>query len=174
MIITLTGFMGSGKSRVGRELAKSLGWEFIDLDRYIEHKTGLSIAEIFKEGELKFRAIEAEAVRDIVTMRQITGDDLVLSLGGGTLTITSIRWLILGQTECVFLRTSLDSIIGRLGTKSKSRPLYQNKFDIEELLDERTPVYELAKCTVQTDGLSPKEVSDKIKSFIFRENSITL
>lgn len=174
MIISLTGFMGSGKSRVGKELAESLGWEFIDLDRYIEHKIGLSIAEIFEDGETRFRAIEAEAVRDVVTMRQITGDNLVLALGGGTLTITSVRWLILEHTNCVYLSTGLDSIIRRLGTRSKSRPLYHDTYNIEALLDERIPVYELAPYRVQTDDREPKETAETIKSFFFKENSITL
>ena len=78
--------MGSGKSSVGVRLATCLGYEFIDLDYYIEKKIGLSIDEIFKEqGEDGFRAIEAEALRDVVIMHKLTAENLVLALGGGTL-----------------------------------------------------------------------------------------
>jgi len=167
MVITLTGFMGCGKSRVGKELANLLGWEFTDLDKYIEHKMDQSIPEIFNGGEMRFRAIEAEAVRDIITMHQITGDNLVLALGGGTLTIKPIVPLILEHSECVYLRTSLDTIIGRLGTSSKSRPLFHNKYNIENLLDERTPIYELAPHIVTTDGKTPEIVAQEIKDSLF-------
>lgn len=167
MVISLTGFMGSGKSRVGRALSEALGWDFIDLDRYIEHKIGKSVPEIFQEGEEHFRAVEAEAVRDVVTMRQITGEDLVLALGGGTLTIGAIRELILDSTSCVFLRTDLDEIIRRLGTRSKSRPLFNGKFEIEDLLDSRTPVYEMARYSVRTDGKTPEAVAEEILAFLF-------
>ena len=168
MIIALTGFMGSGKSRIGKLLAESIGWEFIDLDRYIVHKTGRDIPQIFQEGELKFRVIEAEAVRDIITMRQVTGEDLVLALGGGTFSNSSVRWLILEQTQTVFLHAGLDTIIGRLGTGSRSRPLYKDKYSVEQLLDDRTPDYEEAKFTVETGQRPPEDVVEDIKSFIFK------
>lgn len=166
MVISLTGFMGSGKSRVGRELAESLGWEFTDLDRYIEHKMDQSIPEIFKDSEMRFRAIEAEAVRDILTMKQITGENLVLALGGGTLTIKPIVPLVLEHSECVYLRTGLDAIISRLGTSSKSRPLFHDKYNIERLLDERIPIYELAPHTIDTDGKDPVSIVAEIKEKI--------
>lgn len=159
--------MGSGKSRVGRELSEALGWEFVDLDKYIEHKIGKPIPEIFSEGEEHFRAIEAEAVRDVITMREITGENLVLALGGGTLTINSIRELVLGQTSCVYLRTGLDEIIGRLGTHSRKRPLFNGKYKIEELLDSRIPTYELAGHSVITDGKTPEKVAAEILAFLF-------
>ena len=158
--------MGSGKSRIGRELSVALGWEFIDLDRYIEHKIGKSIPEIFSEGEEHFRAVEAEAVRDVITMREITGESLVLALGGGTLMTGSIRELILEHTCCVYLQTGLDEIIKRLGTRSKSRPLFNGKYEIESLLDSRIPTYELAGYAVSTDGKTPEMVTSEILAFI--------
>ena len=161
--MTLTGFMGSGKSRTGKELARLLGWEFVDLDRYIEHKAGKSIAEIFEaDSEEYFRALEAEAVRDLVTMRQITGESLVLSLGGGTIMTGAIRPLILEQTFCVYLQTSLDTVLGRVGGRNRNRPMLQGKYRTEELLDARTPVYEMAALTVRTDGRTPEEVAAEI------------
>ena len=76
--------MGSGKSSVGRELASLTGLLFIDLDEYIEHKTGQSIPGIIADGEDRFRAIEAEAFRDIFIMREIRNESAVVALGGGT------------------------------------------------------------------------------------------
>ena len=91
--------MGSGKSSVGAELATLLGFEFIDLDCYIEEKIGLSIKDIFEmQGEEGFRAIEAEALRDVVVMHTLTHKDLVLALGGGTIAIKGVRHLILEDT----------------------------------------------------------------------------
>lgn len=160
--------MGSGKSSVGRSLADSLGWEFIDLDRYIEHKIGLKINEIFREGEEHFRAVEAEAVRDVVTLHQITGTDVVLALGGGTICTHSIRGLILEQTLCIYLKVGLDTIVDRLGTCSASRPLFRNLNQVEELFDTRTPAYESAPCHIICDGKSAHEVAEEIKAFIFK------
>jgi len=168
MILTLTGFMGSGKSCVGRELSSRLGWEFTDLDRYIEHKMGQTIPEIFKDGEERFRAIEAEALRDLVVMSQVTGKDIVISLGGGTITIGSARRLILEQTTCIYLRTDLDTIFKRLGTRSKSRPLFHDKLKVEDLMDTRAPLYEMAHLTVRTDGKSPAEIAEEILGMIVR------
>ena len=80
MIVSLVGYMGSGKSTTGKDLAKALGYQFIDLDEYIEEKYQAKIAEIFeKEGELGFRKIEREALKEVLTTTNI-----VLSLGGGT------------------------------------------------------------------------------------------
>jgi len=162
--------MGSGKSRTGKALAQSIGWEFIDLDQYIEHKMDQTVADLFEKGEEYFRVVEAEAVRDIVTMRQITGENLVLALGGGTLGITSVQWLIHGSTECVYLRAGLDTIISRLGTRSRTRPLYQGKYEIEDLFDSRTPVYETSEYSVDVDGKSVEEICNAIKAFFFSGN----
>lgn len=169
MIITLTGFMGSGKSRVGRQLGEILGWEFTDLDRYIEHKAGMSIPEIFKDGEDRFRALEAEALRDVVTMHQITGENVVIALGGGTVTIVPLRELIFDQTTCIYLQTGLDTIFDRLGPRGKGRPLFKDKEAIEDLLDTRAPLYEKARYHVVTDGREPEEIAREIAGLLASE-----
>ena len=153
MIVSLTGYMGSGKSSTGSELAGLLGWEFIDLDGYIEGKIGRSVGEIIaQDGETRFRAVEAEALRDVVIMHQLTGENLVLALGGGTIMTTSVRRLILEDTLCVYLKTSFGQLQKRLG-EGRWGP-------------ERQPVYEMAALTVVTDGKTPQEVAQEIRPLI--------
>lgn len=153
MIVSLTGYMGSGKSSTGLALAGLLGWEFIDLDRYIEGKIGRSPEQIIaQDGETRFRAVEAEALRDVVIMHQLTGENLVLALGGGTIMTTSVRHLILEDTRCVYLRTSDEELRKRLG---------EGRWDSQRRL-----VYELAPLTVVTDGKTPQEVAREIRPLI--------
>lgn len=161
MIISLTGYMGSGKSCVGEELAGLLGYPFIDLDEYVAHKKGCAIPEIIKnEGEDAFRALEAECVRDIIIMRELTGEDLVLALGGGTLTINSVRDFILTKTKCVYLRATFETIVGRIGSALSSRPLFSQSSYLKRL-----PVYEISGYAVDTDGKTPQSVAREIKNF---------
>lgn len=145
--------MGSGKSSTGSELAGLLGWEFIDLDAYIEGKIGRSVGEIIaQDGETRFRAVEAEALRDVVIMHQLTGENLVLALGGGTIMTTSVRRLILEDTLCVYLKTSFEQLRERL-SEGRWGP-------------ERQPVYEMAALTVVTDRKTPHEVAEEIRPLI--------
>ena len=153
--------MGSGKSTVGRELATLLGLPFIDLDSYLEHKTGQSIPEILADGEDRFRALEAEAVRDIVIMREIRNESAVVALGGGTMGIKAIRHLLFGHMGLVYLRTGFDTICGRLGEDRSSRPLFS-----EELYLKRLPIYEEAPMAVDTDGKDPGQIALEIRALL--------
>lgn len=161
MTVCLTGYMGCGKSSVGRELAPLLGLPFTDLDEYIGHKIGCSIPEIFRDGEERFRAIEAEAVRDIVTMARITGEDRVVALGGGTFTIRPIRELLLENTVCVYLKASEKTCLERIQDKD-SRPMLLNGGHYSE----RLGLYELAQYTVDTEGLTPRQCAEVVISTI--------
>lgn len=162
MIVTLTGYMGSGKSTVGEKLARLLGCEFIDLDRYIEDKTGRTIPDIFaKDGEKVFRAIEAEALRDLIVMHQLTNRNLVLALGGGTVMTVPLRDLIFGQTTCVWLKVDLQQLRSRVG-RGNGRPLADDNF--EKRFHERESVYGMAPIAIDTDGLSPDQVAMLIES----------
>lgn len=163
MIVALTGFMGCGKSSVGRALAQLRGCAFIDLDEYIVHKAGDTIRTIFeRDGLWRFRALEAEAVRDIITLREFSGDtgDLVLALGGGTFTLAPIRKLLLDKCKCVFLEASPESIRQHLaaGSDPQSRPLLQEA-DIDALLEERTQYYAECPVKVVTDGRTVLEIA---------------
>ncbi|MBO4468955.1 MAG: AAA family ATPase [Bacteroidales bacterium] len=159
MILTLTGYMGSGKSTTGLALAGLLGWEFIDLDSYIEGKIGRSPERIIaQDGETRFRAMEAEALRDVLIMHQLTGENLVLALGGGTIMTTSVRHLILEDTLCVYLRTS-DEELRKRRTEGRWNP-------------ERQPVYEMAALTVVTDGKTPQEVAELIRAELKKNKTV--
>ena len=105
MILSLTGFMGSGKSTVGRLVADALGCPFLDLDALIEKKAGRSIPEIFaEEGEAGFRALEARLLAD--TVKRYASATAVLSLGGGALGNPASERLIRGKTLCIYLQAS--------------------------------------------------------------------
>ena len=162
MIISLCGFMGSGKSTVGSMLAERLGWEFIDLDSYIEHKKGMAPGRIIgTEGEEAFRALEAECLRDVVIMHQLSGTDLVLALGGGTVTIGSVRELIFNQTTCVWLKAEMGTILERTGSDSRERPLLS-----EERYNERIPLYSMARYAVETDGKCQFQVAGEVELLV--------
>lgn len=166
MIVSLTGFMGCGKSSVGRKLSSLLEWKFIDLDEYIVHKAGMSIPDIMGQGgESYFRAIEAEALRDVVTMSEITGEDLVLSLGGGTITIGATRHLITEHSESFYLKASLETLTERLQGGMDSRPLLKDG-RMEERLKTREPLYEMAAHVIETDGKTVDAIADEIAAIV--------
>ncbi|MBQ9661441.1 MAG: shikimate kinase [Bacteroidales bacterium] len=160
MIISLTGFMGCGKSSTGRELAARLDARFIDLDGEIVVRTGRSIPDIFREGgEAAFRAVELATLRAVLDEADAAGQDTVLALGGGALTLSEARELVFSRTRSVFLRTRLETIRQRLGASDASRPLFA---DADALYAARAPLYAQAELTVDTDGKTPAEVAGEI------------
>lgn len=151
--------MGCGKSSTGRALAERLGARFVDLDAEIVAQTGRSIPEIFREGgETAFRVAELETLRTVLDGADAAGDT-VLALGGGTLTVPAAQELILSRTECVWLRTRLETIRERLGASDASRPLFS---DAEALFAARIPIYAQAPFVVDTDDKTPAGVADEI------------
>ena len=149
--------MGCGKSSTGRELAELLGAGFTDLDELVVRREGRSIPEIFREGEAAFRKAELEALRELLG-RDSDGPE-VIALGGGTLTSEAARSLVFGRTDCVWLRTRLETVRARLGESDSTRPLFK---DAGELFARREPVYALAPFAVDTDGIPPREVARRI------------
>jgi shikimate kinase/3-dehydroquinate synthase len=137
--IFLIGLMGSGKTTVGRALARRLGKRFIDSDHEIEARTGASIALIFEiEGEASFRQREAEVIRELSAL-----DDIVLATGGGAVLNADSRALLAARGTVIFLRASVSSILQRT-SHDKSRPLLQTadpRRRIEELSRQREPFY---------------------------------
>ena len=171
MIVSLVGYMGSGKSTTGKDLAKALGYQFIDLDEYIEEKYQAKIAEIFeKEGELGFRKIEREALKEVLTTTNI-----VLSLGGGTPVYYDNMDEIVKNSVSVFMRVQLPQLVKRLENKKENRPLiaHLNKEELTEFiakhLFERNQYYEKAKYTISISNQSTLEILDQIMNHLKTE-----
>ena len=121
--ISLIGFMGCGKSSVGKILATLLPeCRLIDLDTYIEEKQGKNIPEIFNEyGEAAFRRMEHEALEEIFSDK--SRPRAILSLGGGTVTSEECRQLIRQHTDCFYLRATTDTLLDNLEGHSDGRPM---------------------------------------------------
>lgn len=150
--IALTGFMGSGKSTVGRVLAQELAYKFIDLDELIVSRCGKSIPEIFASGEAAFRLEEYEALRYVIEHEQ---GKLVIALGGGCITDERSRELVLNHCLSIFLYASLDCIYKRIGTGNSKRPLMS---DAELLYEKRAHIYAQANITIDTEDMSVQDV----------------
>ncbi|MBR3388294.1 MAG: shikimate kinase [Bacteroidales bacterium] len=160
MMITLTGFMGSGKTTVGKVLADFLGCPFMDLDDLIVKKAGKSIPEIFaQDGEPAFRQLEARLLRQ--TVEKYTENTVVLALGGGAVTTPASAALLREKTVCIYLRATLETLLGRLEGETAGRPLADAS--LADRLAARAPIYEeTAHVIIDTDGLTPDEVADEI------------
>jgi len=158
--IYLVGFMGTGKTAIGKILAKSLGKDFVEMDEVIEQKEGRPIVDIFKDpGESHFRKLEKKL---LVELSQKT--DLVVSCGGG-LICDDQNLKILKESGTVFnLKSSPQKIYERT-KKYAHRPLL-NVTDpvkqIEELLKKREPYYSQAHYTIESEEQSPQEVAQDI------------
>ena len=167
MKIVLCGFMGCGKSSIGRNLSKVLGIEFIDMDRYIETKEELTVSEIFaQKGEAEFRLLETEAIKELMEK-----DNVVIASGGGTvMNPLNIEEFHKGNAKIYFLDVPLAALQERL-KNDKRRPLLQkpNRREVvEALYKERYPKY-LNACDVRIDAGAPslwlaKRMAEKIKN----------
>lgn len=172
-ILALSGFMGAGKSTVGYELSRRLHCDFIDLDLFIEENEGMAIPEIFaKEGESGFRKRETECLAKAISTSTGAGM-LVLSLGGGTLTIRESREIVKENSYCIYLEASAKTLASRLEAEADGRPMLQQKrasgepealyLRIDGLLSARRPVYEgCADMTVCTDDLDISGTAEMI------------
>ena len=160
MMITFTGFMGGGKTTVGRLLADALGCPFLDLDDLIVKKAGKSIPDIFaQDGEPAFRQLEARLLRQ--TVEKYAETTAVLALGGGAVMTPASAALLHEKTVCIYLRATLDTLQSRLAGETAGRPLADDAMAAR--LAEREPIYEeTAHVIIDTDGLSPDEVADEI------------
>ncbi len=144
--IFLVGFMGSGKSTVGRNIARALNWKFIDLDNFIEDKEGSTITDIFnKDGENEFRVIEKKALDDVIEY-----ENVVVATGGGAPCYFNNMQLMKDAGLTIYLKLSSLNLFERLVNARKSRPLIATKSDselldyIEAKLTERDPFYKQA------------------------------
>ncbi|MBI5886468.1 MAG: shikimate kinase [Deltaproteobacteria bacterium] len=167
MNIILTGFMGTGKSSVGKILARECGLEFLDLDDIIETASGASIKEIFNSGgETEFRRLEAEAIEKVVSGAY--GANCVLATGGGAVLRKSNRDALRRWGTVVLLTASVDEMLDRVG-KAEARPLLsgaKRRDTIERLMAERDSAYGDCDLSVDTTGLTMAEVVARIKGFL--------
>lgn len=154
--IALTGFMGSGKSTVGPQIARKLGWRFIDADEVIVAEAGIPITEIFARfGEPTFRQHEQETIA-----RLAAEDGLVLALGGGAIETEATRTLLLHSpgTLLVHLEVKLETTIKRCSGTEGSRPVFADQANLAARYERRLPLYRMAHLTVQADDRKPAEI----------------
>jgi len=161
MNITLTGFMGTGKTVVGKRLARRLGWRFVDVDGLIETMAKKSIPQIFSEhSEAVFRRLEQRTIR-----RVVRADQQVIATGGGAFVSPANRHLLKAVGPVICLTASPKTILQRVGVTAAKRPLLAGgpiQPRMERLLQQRAPAYAKADLTIDTNGLAIDEVVERI------------
>lgn len=164
MRIYLTGFMGCGKTTVGRLLAARLGAPFVDLDVEIERRAGMTVRQIFERlGEPAFRGMESEALRGTLNL-----PDVVVATGGGTMTFEGNVRLIGSSGLSVWLNPPFATIAARIGGVGKTdRPLFKDEVQALALYRERLPAYRRADLTVDVaPDEGPEEIAARIALMI--------
>jgi shikimate kinase len=165
--VFLTGFMGAGKSSVGRALASRLGWQFCDLDQVIEKREGRTVAEIFAEREeAGFRAAETQALEELLQDPGGKGD-LVIALGGGTFAqAQNRRALEEAKAITVLLEAPVDELRRRCTAHGTVRPLASDEERFARLYEERLAVYQMATHKVNTMGKTVEDVAVEIAEIL--------
>jgi len=159
-VIFLLGFMGSGKSTVGKLLAGALGWPLIDLDSIIEAGQGLTIREMFENsGELFFRQVERAALEEASK-----AEPAVIALGGGTFAQPSNVDLIRGSGGTTVWLDCPPEILRERCRGMQNRPLFRDEQSFTQLFMERVPYYRLAEFRISTEERRPEEVVEQILS----------
>lgn len=165
MNVYLCGFMGCGKSTVGKVLAKKLGKDFVDLDGYIEQKNNMTIKEIFeREGEARFRKMETESLAELCEA------DKVIATGGGALASTQNAIFSRKYGKIIFIDTSFPACYERI-IKNRQRPLalMKTKHELFDLFKKRIPYY-ITHSDYQVDGNnSPDEISNEIIDYLKKQ-----
>lgn len=161
-VISLAGFMGSGKSSAGKILASRLGIPFVDLDIYIEERARASIPEIFEtKGNEGFRELEHQCLMELL---HPATESFVLALGGGTPCREDNLEAIREQSFCFYLRASEEELVRNLEGTRDSRPMLKTS-SIGDLLEQRLPFYnKVAHAIIDVDGKSSDEVASILLS----------
>jgi shikimate kinase len=159
--IYLVGFMGSGKSTVGRELARRMGWSFFDIDDEIEAVGEMAISEIFeRRGEEEFRRIESAVLRRHVGWIE-QGRPAVVALGGGAYVAEANRQLLLANGIAVWLDCPWETVERRV-SQASHRPLARDAEKFRKLFDERRAIYALADVRVPVESDDPAAAVETI------------
>lgn len=174
-IIYLTGFMAAGKSTIGPILANTLGWDFKDIDRVIEKKTGKKITQIFSdEGENYFREVERKTLKELSLL-----SNTIIALGGGTIASDENLQVIKNTGLLVYLKSSPETAYRRLRFK-RDRPalLFESEEEptkeqfikrINELLNRRSKYYNQADIIIDTDNIAIGKTVDHLVRIIKKE-----
>ncbi len=160
--IALIGMAGAGKTTIGRSLASQLGWGFVDLDRAVEADVAMTVSEMFaRHGEDAFRHAESEALAAAVGAETPT----VISTGGGVVVSETNRRLLSDRARCVWLRSGIRTLVGRLEASRVRRPLLEGDLvaSVTRLVGERSDLYEeLADVICDVDDRSVRDIVDDL------------
>lgn len=168
MIFFLIGYMGCGKSSIGRPLARRLGMRFLDMDIEIEQRAGMSVSEFFAQaGEQAFREMEREVLRELPTQ-----EAMVVATGGGTPCFFDNMELMNRLGVTLYFKLSAAHLTVRLEQGKSKRPLLRDKNQqelecfIEQALLQREPFYNQAKVVVCCDHLSDEYIANHVMMYI--------
>ena len=157
--LVIIGMMGSGKSTIGRLLAKELNLRFIDVDNVIEQKTKMKISKIFeKKGEVSFRNLEEK-----ITLKILDKINCVVSLGGGGFLNEKIRKEVQEKNVPIWLNWKPETLINRI-RKNSRRPviLNLNDFELKKLIFNRSKIYSQSKYKINCEKMDKKEIVEEI------------
>lgn len=157
--IFLIGYMGTGKSTLGRELAQSLNLSFVDLDNFIENRYNKTISQLFEEGgESFFRDVERKTLQEVALF-----EDVIISTGGGTPCFFDNMQIMNDLGTTIHLATDISVLCSRLNKFKDKRPLIKDKTEeelysfIQENLEKRNPYYNKAQMAFETKEITNKE-----------------
>ena len=164
MRIILIGFMGVGKTTIGKIIAKKLKLNFVDMDNYIEKREGKSISKIFEEyGEQHFRELESESLKDL-----IKSDNIVISTGGGIVTTKENSEILKKEKIVIFLDGNTQTILNHLSKEIDKRPLLSNsknvEYTISNLLNQRYEKYN-SICDIKID-INEKNIEEVVSQIL--------
>ncbi len=160
MNLVLVGFMASGKTAVGRRIARRLGYGFLDMDQHIEREVGCSISQLFEiEGEAYFRTLETRLLSHLHKL-----DNYVVSTGGGVLTTEGNLEILRKVGVTAFLNADREEILKRLERDTRRPKLQEGGLEetVARLLDERMPLYTQCDITIDTKGKTANRVAGEI------------
>ena len=162
--IILVGLSGSGKTLIGRAVARELHWPFIDFDTEIEHREHASVHEIFaRHGEAHFRGLEQELTRELVTC-----GGMIMSAGGGWILNREAVALLRETGRIIYLRASPRLLLDRLATARVRRPLLETADPLDTLTtmyEARRHLYEEADLVIDTEVFDRKQLIEQVRGY---------
>lgn len=166
--VYLIGYMGCGKTTIGKRLAKNLGWDVIDMDSHIENRYRKTIPDIFaSEGEESFRKKERFILEELSAL-----ENVVVSTGGGAPCFFDNIDVMNSSGLCVYIRMTPEALAARLKNAKANRPLLKDKTEeeltnfIKEQLEKRRAFYEQARYVIDNDHGTPEEAAAKIAELL--------